>query len=77
MFQAGFVEKINICVIFDNIFPKIVPCLRYLKKCDGAVQAADDNMIGCMHFACWITEATNTHSEYAILTAFSMATVVT
>jgi len=24
----------------------------------------------CMHTACWITETTNTHSEYVILTAF-------
>ena len=30
-----------------------------------------------MHFACWITKATNTHSEYVILIAFSSAAVVT
>ena len=33
----------------------------------GARQATDDNIIGCMRFACWITEATDTHLEYVIL----------
>ena len=32
-------------------------------------QATDDN-IWRMRFACWITKATDTHSEYAILIAF-------
>jgi len=51
--------------------------MRYVEKCNGAVQATDGNMIGWMRFACWITEATNTHSECVILTAFSMAAMVT
>ena len=29
-----------------------------------------DNIIQRMRFACWITKATDTHSEYVILTAF-------
>jgi hypothetical protein len=29
-----------------------------------------------MRIACWIRKATNTHSEYVILNAFSTATVV-
>jgi len=28
--------------------------------------------IWCMGFACWITKATNTHSEYEILITFPM-----
>ena len=28
--------------------------------------------IGHMHIACWITKATNTHSEYVIRIAFSL-----
>ena len=28
----------------------------------------DDNMVRRMRFACWITKATDTHSEYEILT---------
>jgi hypothetical protein len=33
-------------------------------------QATDDNIIRRMRFACWITKATDTHSQYVILTAF-------
>ena len=33
-------------------------------------QAADDSIIRDMRFACWLTKATDTHSEYAVLTAF-------
>jgi hypothetical protein len=35
-----------------------------------ARQVTDDNIIQRMRFACWITKATDTHSEYVILTAF-------
>jgi len=30
----------------------------------------DDNVIRRMRFACWVSKATKTHSEYAILLAF-------
>ena len=33
----------------------------------GARQATDDNIIGCRHFACWITEAADTLLEYVML----------
>jgi hypothetical protein len=36
-----------------------------------ARQATDDNIIRRMRFACWITKATDTHSEYVILIAFT------
>ena len=32
-------------------------------------QATDDSIIRRMRFACWITKATDTHSEYFILLA--------
>jgi len=32
--------------------------------------------IQSMRFACWTTKATNTHTEYVILTDFSTATMV-
>jgi hypothetical protein len=35
-----------------------------------ARQATDDNMTRHMRFACWMTKATNTHSEYVELIAF-------
>ena len=33
-------------------------------------QAIDDDVIRLMRSACWITKATDTHSEYVILIAF-------
>jgi hypothetical protein len=33
-------------------------------------QATDDKIIRRMRFECWITKATDTHSEYVILKAF-------
>jgi hypothetical protein len=41
-----------------------------VEKYGGAKDAPDDNLIRCMVFACWITKATDTHSEYVALTAF-------
>jgi hypothetical protein len=32
--------------------------------------------ICCMRMACWIPKATNTHSEYAILTSFPLKKMV-
>jgi hypothetical protein len=33
-------------------------------------QATDDNVVRPMRVACWITKATDTHSEYVMLIAF-------
>jgi hypothetical protein len=41
-----------------------------VEKYGRARQATDDNIIRRMRFACWITKATDTHSEYIILIAF-------
>ena len=38
-----------------------------MEKYGTAGQATDDNTIRRLHAACWITKATDTHSEYAIL----------
>jgi len=37
-----------------------------------ARQATDDNTVWHMHIACWITNATETHSEYVILIALPL-----
>ena len=44
--------------------------MRNMEKYGTAGQATDDNIIQRMRNACWITKATDTHSEYVILTAF-------
>jgi hypothetical protein len=41
-----------------------------VEKYGTARQATDDNIIRRMRFACWITKATDTDSEYVILIAF-------
>jgi hypothetical protein len=41
-----------------------------VEKYGTARQATDDNIIRRMRFACWITKATDTYSEYVILIAF-------
>ena len=47
-----------------------------MEKYCTARQATDDKIIHRIRFAFSITEATNTHSEYVILTPFSTAAVV-
>ena len=72
-------------IMFSNLFPKIVPCMRYRGKIWFSrtgniwqyfiiqtiiIIKIDDNIIRQMHFAWWITKVTDTHSENKILIAF-------
>jgi hypothetical protein len=41
-----------------------------VEKFGTARHASDDNILRRMRFACWITKATDAHSEYVILIAF-------
>jgi hypothetical protein len=41
-----------------------------VKKYGTTVQATAGNTVRRTRFACWVTNATNTHSEYVILIAF-------
>jgi hypothetical protein len=41
-----------------------------MEKCSRAEQATDNNTIRRMRFACCVTKATNTNSEYVVLVAF-------
>jgi hypothetical protein len=66
-------ENQNTHFMFNNFFPTPENLAVYetmWKKHGRARQAIDDNIIRRMRFACWITKATNTHSEYVILIAF-------
>jgi len=49
--------------------PKTVPFVS-VEYCDIAGQATDGYRLRRMRFACWIPKATDTHSEYVVLTAF-------
>jgi hypothetical protein len=73
MFQTKVVEKIKTHILYSIIFSEnIAVCEIMWKKCCRAKQATDDNIIRRMRFACWITKATDTHSEYVILIAFTL-----
>jgi hypothetical protein len=63
-------ENHNTHGTFNTYFFKIV--LRdNVEKYSRARQDTGDNMIWCMHIACWLTEATGTYSECVILIALS------
>jgi hypothetical protein len=52
------------------LFRKSSHLWNNVEKYDTARQATDDSMTRRMLFPCWINKATDTHSEYVILTAF-------
>jgi len=55
--------------MFGNFFPKIMPFMRIGKI--WYIQTGYSWQYNTAHaFACWITKATNTHSEYVILNTF-------
>jgi len=70
IFQEKVVEQIKIHILLSTTF--------FFRKCafneimwENMVQPDRPQMtIWSMCFTCWITKATNTHSEYAILIAF-------
>ena len=47
-----------------------------MEICGRTRQATDENIIRRMCFACWITKATNIHSECVILIFFYAAKMV-
>jgi hypothetical protein len=63
-------ENQNTHFVIKNFFRKSCPLGDNVEKYDTARQATDDNILRRMRTACWITKATNTHSEYVILIVF-------
>jgi len=53
-----------------SFFPRIVLFMKCVEIYGRAKQATYENITRRMRFACWITKATDTHSEYPMLTAF-------
>jgi hypothetical protein len=66
------VEKIKkTCFMFTDFFFRKSIYLRHnVEKYGTARRATNDKKIRHMLFACWITKATDTHSEYLILITF-------
>jgi len=63
-------ENQNTHFMFNDLFS--LNRVYNLEKCCIARRATDDTIIRRMPFACWITKATNTHSECVILIAFPL-----
>ena len=82
MFQRKFVAKIKTHILFSIIPPTPQPhphprksCRLWdnVEKCCRLGQATGGNIKRLTSFACcWITKATNTHSEYVILIGFPL-----
>ena len=68
MFQTNDVEEIKTHILCSIIPPPENRAVYNVEKYGTAVQTTDD-ITRHMRTACWITEATNTHSEYVILIA--------
>ena len=58
--------------MFSNFFPdNCAVCEIMWKNMVEPVSATDDNIILRMRLACWITRATDAHSEYVMLLLFN------
>jgi hypothetical protein len=71
MFQTKFVEKIKTHIL------RTITCFRQWCRLRDNVEkycrrGRPHMTIGRMRIACWITKATDTHSEYVILFAFPL-----
>ena len=65
------IESQNTHFKYNNSFPRKSCPIRDNKEKYGTVrQATDDIIIRRMRIACWVTKATDNHSEYVILPAF-------
>jgi hypothetical protein len=68
---TNVVEKIKTHILRSITFFRESCRLRdNVEKYSRTGRATDCNIIGRMRSACWITKATDTHSEYVILIAF-------
>jgi hypothetical protein len=66
-------ENQNILLCSITLFSEnCAICEKNVEKRGTARNAADESVVQSMHIACWITKATNTHTEYVILIDFPL-----
>ena len=65
-FETKVVEKRHTFLCSLKFFPYIVPFMRKFGKYGRARQVTDAYKTERVRFACWMTKATDTHSEYVI-----------
>jgi hypothetical protein len=71
MFQKSRRKNQNTHFVIKNFFfQKSFRLWDNAETYGRTVQAIDDNIIWCMHCACWLPKATDTHSEYVILITY-------
>jgi len=72
MFQKIVVEKVKIHVEWSvTFFRKSCPLWDNVEKYGRARQTTNNNIKRCINLTCWVNNATDTHSEYVIHTAFA------
>jgi len=70
IFQTKAVEKFKTRFIFSNFFSENGAV--YENRWNNIVERGRPQIkIWCIRIVCWITKATNTHSEYVIIIAFA------
>jgi hypothetical protein len=65
-------ENIKTHFMFRSSLYTTVPFMEKGGKIWYSQMATDDNIIQGTRFACWVTKATDTHPEYAILNTFPL-----
>jgi len=71
MFQTNVVEKTETRIFLSITFFFFENRVFYEIMWKNIVEWGRPQMtVWCIRIACWITEATDTHSEYAIIIAF-------
>jgi hypothetical protein len=71
MFRINVVEKIKTRFMFNNFFfQNLCRLWDNVEKYCRAEQATDGNIARRVRIACWITKATDTHSQYVVFIAF-------
>jgi hypothetical protein len=72
-FQTKVVQKIKTDILYSvNSFQKSYRLWGNVEKQGKTRWTADENIIQRMRSACWITKATNTHSEHVTLIAIPL-----
>ena len=68
--ERSYIENQNTHFIFNNFFENHAV---YEIMWKSVVEPDRSQMaIWCMHVTCWMTKATNTHSQYAVLIALPL-----
>jgi hypothetical protein len=72
MSQTKVLEKIKTHIYVQYSFKKFCHLSDNVEKYGRPRQATQDNIIWCMHFACWMTQTRiQTHAHHLILIAFN------